>query len=194
VLARGYRLIRELHADGRTDLYHTVIAADNARALETLASGRAGLPAYRDLGGFVSPAINLGRRKPPLAAGTSSSRRARGAPRRRRRLPQRARPRSSSRRVPRRRRKRRLAPTEVDRRGDEAPRVAICGQAGAARCASVSRARALSAAMTVVVEVGAPVGVQLADQPVAAREHGAAAIGGAARAGRSGSPTSRARR
>jgi len=69
VLARGYRLIRELHADGRTDLYHTVIAADNARALDTLASGRAGLPAYRDLGGFVSPAINLGRRKPPLAAG-----------------------------------------------------------------------------------------------------------------------------
>jgi len=69
VLARGYRLLRELHGDGRADLYYTVIAADNARALGTIASGRAGLPAYRDLGSFRSPAINLGRRKPPLEAG-----------------------------------------------------------------------------------------------------------------------------
>src|SRR5207237_150176 len=44
VLARGYRLLRDLHADGRTDLYFTVIAADNAPALSTIAAGRAGLP------------------------------------------------------------------------------------------------------------------------------------------------------
>ncbi|HEV8584736.1 MAG TPA: hypothetical protein VGT02_07175 [Methylomirabilota bacterium] len=69
VLARGYRLIRDLHADGRTDLYYTVIAAENAAALAALTRGRAGLPAYRDLGGFVSPAIVLGRRKPALHGG-----------------------------------------------------------------------------------------------------------------------------
>jgi len=69
VLARGYRLLRDLHADGRTDLYFTVIAADNAPALSTIAAGRAGLPSYRDLGAFVSPAVSLGRPKPERPAG-----------------------------------------------------------------------------------------------------------------------------
>ena len=46
LVARGYRLLRELHRDGRTDLYYTVIAAENTPALRTLAAGRAGLPAY----------------------------------------------------------------------------------------------------------------------------------------------------
>ncbi|MGH7388345.1 MAG: hypothetical protein ACREM3_02650 [Candidatus Rokuibacteriota bacterium] len=69
LVARGYRLLRELHRDGRADLYYTVIAADNMRALRTIASGRAGLPAYRDLGIFHSPAVNLVRRLPPLQAG-----------------------------------------------------------------------------------------------------------------------------
>jgi hypothetical protein len=69
VLARGYRLLQQLHADGRTDLYYTVIAADNAPALSTIAAGRAGLPAYRDLGLFNSPAVSLGRAKPVLRAG-----------------------------------------------------------------------------------------------------------------------------
>lgn len=66
-VARGYRLFRELHADGRADLYHTVIAAENRLALATIAAGRAGLPAYRDLGLVHSPAINLDRRgcRPP---------------------------------------------------------------------------------------------------------------------------------
>jgi hypothetical protein len=65
-VARGYRLFRDLHADGRTDLYTTVIAAGNRVALATLAAGRAGLPAYRDLGLVHSPAINVGRRRPPV--------------------------------------------------------------------------------------------------------------------------------
>jgi hypothetical protein len=69
LVARGYRLLRELHRDGRADLYYTVIAADNAVALRTIASGRAGLPAYRDLGVFHSPAVNLVREKPRLDAG-----------------------------------------------------------------------------------------------------------------------------
>ncbi len=68
VLARGYRLLRELHGDGRTDLYYTVIAAENAAALRALTGARAGLPAYHDLGAFRSPAIWLGPRKPPLGA------------------------------------------------------------------------------------------------------------------------------
>jgi hypothetical protein len=59
LVARGYRLLRELHRDGQTDLYYTVIAAENRIALDTIASGRAGLPAYRDLGPFHSPAVNL---------------------------------------------------------------------------------------------------------------------------------------
>jgi hypothetical protein len=67
-VARGYRLFRDLHADGRTDLYTTVIAAENRVALATLAAGRAGLPTYRDLGLVHTPAINLGRRRPPLSA------------------------------------------------------------------------------------------------------------------------------
>lgn len=69
LVARGYRLLRKLHRDGRTDLYSTVIAAENTLALRTIASGRAGLPAYRDLGLFDSPAVNLVRGKPPLHAG-----------------------------------------------------------------------------------------------------------------------------
>lgn len=69
LVARGYRLLRELHRDGRTDLYYTVIAAENALAIRTIASGRAGLPAYRDLGTFLSPAVTVTRVKPPLDAG-----------------------------------------------------------------------------------------------------------------------------
>jgi hypothetical protein len=68
LLARGYRRLRELHRDGRADLYYTVIAADNALALGTIAAARAGLPAYRDLGGFLSPAVNLMRSKPALGS------------------------------------------------------------------------------------------------------------------------------
>ena len=69
LVARGYRLLREMHRDGRTDLYFTVIAAGNRPALTTIAAGRAGLPAYRDLGRFHSPAVNLGGPRPPIEAG-----------------------------------------------------------------------------------------------------------------------------
>jgi hypothetical protein len=77
LVARGYRLLRALHADGRTDLYSTVIGAGNALALGTIASGRAGLPAYRDLGTFLSPAVNLTRSRRTLDAGVEI---VRGAP------------------------------------------------------------------------------------------------------------------
>jgi hypothetical protein len=68
LVARGYRFLRELHGDGRVELYGTVIFHDNRTALRTIAATRAGLPAYHDLGVIHSPGINLRRRKPAIAA------------------------------------------------------------------------------------------------------------------------------
>jgi hypothetical protein len=67
VIARAYRHLADLHRDGRARLYFTVIAEGNRAALETIASGRAGLPPYRDLGRVLSPAVNLRRARPPIA-------------------------------------------------------------------------------------------------------------------------------
>ena len=66
LVARAYRFLRELHGDGRARLYTTVIFADNELALGTIASGRAGLPRYHDLGAMHYPGINLTRRKPEI--------------------------------------------------------------------------------------------------------------------------------
>ena len=51
LLARGYRFLRELHdADpDAPEYYLTTIAEDNAVAIDTLTSGRAGLPTYHQL-------------------------------------------------------------------------------------------------------------------------------------------------
>jgi len=70
-VARGYRVLRQLHADGRTPAYLTAIVEDNALARGLLTSGRAGLPEYRDLGGFITSAVSLGtfRRGRPVPAG-----------------------------------------------------------------------------------------------------------------------------
>ena len=66
LVGRGYRFLRELHADGRAQLYTTVIFDQNETALRTIASGRAGLPTYNDCGRLLCPGIRLGRRKPPV--------------------------------------------------------------------------------------------------------------------------------
>lgn len=63
-LARGFRLLRELHADGRAALYLTTIVEANRSARRLLTSGRCGLPRYTDLGTFHSFAI-ASRRAPP---------------------------------------------------------------------------------------------------------------------------------
>lgn len=68
VLFRGYRFLRELHADGRADVYSTVIVEDNRRAISTIASGRAGLPTYTPLGRVLTPVISLHRKLPPIEA------------------------------------------------------------------------------------------------------------------------------
>jgi hypothetical protein len=68
LVARGYRFLRQLHGDGRAKLYGTVIFHDNQTALRTIATARAGLPVYNDLGIMRCPGINLRRRKPVITA------------------------------------------------------------------------------------------------------------------------------
>lgn len=65
LVARGYALLKQLHADGRTPLYLTTIADDNHRALELLTSGRASLPRYYPLGAYHTLAFSLRRRSTP---------------------------------------------------------------------------------------------------------------------------------
>jgi hypothetical protein len=65
-VARAYRFLRQLHADGRVKLYSTVIVDDNRVALATIAAGRAGLPRYHPLGRVLTPMIALRRPLPPL--------------------------------------------------------------------------------------------------------------------------------
>jgi hypothetical protein len=68
LVARGYRFLRQLHGDGRVELYGTVIFQDNQTALQTIAAARAGLPAYHNLGVIHCPGINLRHRKPAIAS------------------------------------------------------------------------------------------------------------------------------
>jgi hypothetical protein len=61
LLARGFRFFKELHQDGRTQLYLTTIAADNAPALAVLEAARAGLPRYHLAGTYHTLMIPLAR-------------------------------------------------------------------------------------------------------------------------------------
>jgi hypothetical protein len=67
VLARGYRFLRERHADRRTEFYLSTIMEENRQALAILQSGRCGLPRYDDLGRFRCMAVGmrLGNRLAP---------------------------------------------------------------------------------------------------------------------------------
>jgi radical SAM superfamily enzyme YgiQ (UPF0313 family) len=62
LLARGYRLIRESHGDGRAKLYLSTILESNEAAKQLIAAGRGGLPAYHDIGRFQAMAISLDQR------------------------------------------------------------------------------------------------------------------------------------
>ena len=62
LVARGYQYLRQLHRDGRTQLYLTTIAKGNERAIATLSSARAGLPGYHPAGDYHTAVIPLGRR------------------------------------------------------------------------------------------------------------------------------------
>ena len=52
ILARGFRALRQLHADERAPFYLTSITAGNEAALNSLARPRADLPAYVPLGRY----------------------------------------------------------------------------------------------------------------------------------------------
>jgi radical SAM superfamily enzyme YgiQ (UPF0313 family) len=58
-LARGYRLLREMHKDGHTKLYLMTIVEGNDKAHLLLTSGRAGLPIHHDFGCYQCMAISL---------------------------------------------------------------------------------------------------------------------------------------
>ncbi len=63
VLARGYRFLKQLHDDGLCPGYITTIIEGNTDAFATIASGRAGLPHYKDLGACHTYAVALKKRK-----------------------------------------------------------------------------------------------------------------------------------
>lgn len=60
-LARGYRYIRTLHADGAVPYYFTTILDDNTYAKNLLTSARAGLPIYKPLARLLTYLIPLRR-------------------------------------------------------------------------------------------------------------------------------------
>jgi len=64
LIARGYAYFRELHNDGRAEVYLTTIADRNDRALSVLTSGRAGLPTYNFAGMYHTVALPIARRRP----------------------------------------------------------------------------------------------------------------------------------
>jgi hypothetical protein len=66
LVARGYKLLRQLHEADPVDFYVTAILDGNRTALQSLASGRAGLPTYRDFGRMLTPAIHLDLPRPAL--------------------------------------------------------------------------------------------------------------------------------
>jgi len=76
LVARGFKVLRELHAADPVDFYMTAILDGNRTALTTLASGRAGLPTYRDFGLMLTPALHLDLPRPPLPVAGVGFRRA----------------------------------------------------------------------------------------------------------------------
>lgn len=68
-LSRGYRLLKDLHRDGRCRGYLSTILEANAAARALLTSGRAGLPAYRPLGSLAGRLLLADRRLRQTPAG-----------------------------------------------------------------------------------------------------------------------------
>lgn len=66
LLARGYRYLRWLHSQDPVPFYTTVIYDGNRAALQALTGGRAGLPAYRDCGRVLTPALHLDFARTPI--------------------------------------------------------------------------------------------------------------------------------
>ncbi|MEE9425017.1 MAG: hypothetical protein V3V18_08545 [Methylococcales bacterium] len=58
-LLRGYRFLEELHKNDPVPFYYSMILEDNLKVNALLSSGRCGLPVYKDIGRFVTPAVYL---------------------------------------------------------------------------------------------------------------------------------------
>lgn len=72
-LARGYRYLRELHADGAVPYYFTTILDDNTEAKNLLTSARGGLPLYKPLAQLITYLIPFRRKRSYKNAGNSVS-------------------------------------------------------------------------------------------------------------------------
>jgi hypothetical protein len=66
-LAKGYAFLKSLHQDGNVPGYLSTILEGNAPVKRLLTARRAGLPAYHDLGRFITFALPLGRWRPARA-------------------------------------------------------------------------------------------------------------------------------
>jgi hypothetical protein len=62
-LARGYKYLKELHADGAVPYYFTTIMDDNTDAKALLTSGRAGLPVYKPAAHLITYLIPLTKKR-----------------------------------------------------------------------------------------------------------------------------------
>ena len=70
-LARGYRYLKELHADGAIPYYFTTILDDNTEAKTLLTSARAGLPVYKPVARLLTSLLPLTRN--PVRKGGSEA-------------------------------------------------------------------------------------------------------------------------
>lgn len=73
-LARGYRYLRELHADGAVPYYFSTILDDNMEAKNLLTSARGGLPIYKPLAQLITYLIPLRRNRPSTSSDSAVSR------------------------------------------------------------------------------------------------------------------------
>jgi len=73
-LARGYRYLHTLHADGAVPYYFTTILDDNTDAKNLLTSARGGLPVYKPLAQLMTYLIPLRRNRLRKSASNAVSR------------------------------------------------------------------------------------------------------------------------
>src|SRR5436309_10020001 len=68
-LARGYKYLQTLHADGAVPYYFTTILDDNTTAKALLTSSRAGLPVYKSIAHLITYLIPLKRNRISIRRG-----------------------------------------------------------------------------------------------------------------------------
>jgi hypothetical protein len=66
LLSRAYHYLHTMHKLEPVDLYYSMILEGNDAALKVLSSARQGLPCYREIGRFLTPAIYLDFKKPAI--------------------------------------------------------------------------------------------------------------------------------